>query len=602
MSDAPPEDPQLEAEKAALAGRLTAEGIDPERVLYYGVPAVTAARGDSPEPIAEWFAPMEAFVRRLHAHEVQVWDAVSYGVRNLARVCGPDLALFTAQLERFAELLVTLQGHGAEFHRLVSYGIGAMTERMQGKFWVLEAAYRVAERCGATGGDPGWMWQECVCDWTEALLHEDQLSRAQVEEAFERLGDFLEQVEEAGMTAGSRLSDGLATLARYGPDMAPHVEEWLRLILALIRSMTANDMSPYLPIGNGLGGVAGHVAPRELSGVLRFAVRLADLGIDPGGIIYEAFTPLARSIGTDAAIEIGRRLAEQGFDPFFLMRDAAAHVGSYSQAWPEALQAGQLEECLELLVRTAEHLHAVEKTGRKYFMDSVPYQAQRNAEDAAGLLEALRIGEQLARQGIAPGMTVAYGWPTVQDAAVKTPWILADGRTVIDALCAAQVDPEPTLSYAFPVLLKVAGGDREAFGRLRETLTDVVTSLAAAGVDSRDVLYRDVSAMADVRGGEGSDAFQQLLEQLRTVLAAMRDGGVSPARFLEAGLPAAARAATAQPWRLDAAFAAITRMAQEGRDGTSLLRSAAPSTRCWPPLSGRTTGCRRKRSSGASIR
>lgn len=554
---------------------LAKEGIDPDRVLSYGVSSVLECRGDAEEPMAEWLAPLGKFVHTVHGGEVPVWNAVSYGVRSLAQIEWPSLAAYRTTLGQLGALLVGLKAHGIDTDRLVNYGIASLCEGVGGRAWALEPAFRVAERVGATGGEPGWIWQECVRDWAAVLVPEEGGGQPAFERAMELLGDFVEQAPDAGMSAGSRLSEGLATLARYGPEMSGHLEGWLDLLLALIRSMASQEMSPYLPIGQGLAGLVGHVQADELSDALAFTVRLVDRGIHPGGILYEAFLPAASSLGTQRAIELGRRLGDQGFDPFFVLRDAAARVGAYAQGWPEGEREARLEGCLELLAQTAESLHAREQQGRKYFEDAVPFQVELAGGDPAQVQEALEHGAELAARGISPGMTLAYGWATVLDLAEGHPWMLDEGRAALDELSAAGIDPNTTLAYAFPILWKVSAENQAEFTRLRGTLVRVAQGLFAAGVDPRDVLYRDVSAIADVGSGDDSATFAGILDRLGALLIAMGEGGVSPKGFFESGLPAAARVAKDESWRLESCFGAIERMARAGRDGGALLEHSA---------------------------
>ncbi len=553
---------------------LAGEGIDPDRVLSYGVQSALECRGGAPGSMAEWLAPLGDFVRTVHGGDVPVWSAVSFGVRSLTQIDWPGLAEYRTALEQLGALLVGLRTQGIDTDRLVNYGIGSLCEGVRGRAWALEPAFRVAKRVAATGGEPGWIWQECVREWAAVLVPEDGGGQPAFERAMELLGDFLDQAPDAGMSAGSRLSEGLATLARYGAEMSDHLEGWLDLLLALIRSMASQDMSPYLPIGQGLAGLVGHVQADELDDALAFTVRLVDRGIHPGGILYEAFLPAASALGTQRAIELGRRLGDQGFDPYFVLRDAAARVGDCARGWPDEQREEHLERCLELLAQAAGSLHASEQHGRKYFEDAVPFQAERAAGDPAQVLEALEHGAQLAARGIAPGMTIAYGWATVLELAEGRPWMLDEGRAALDELSAAGIDPNTTLVNAFPVLWKVSGGSEAEFTRLRETLVRVAKVLSAAGVDPRDVLYRDVSAIADVGSDEDASTFAGILDRLGTLLVVMEEGGVSPQGFFEKGLPAAARVAKEEAWRLDACFGAIERMARDGRDGGVLLENA----------------------------
>ncbi|QDV07471.1 hypothetical protein Poly30_29970 [Planctomycetes bacterium Poly30] len=558
-----------------LSLRLAADGIDPERVLSYGVPAAIKCRGAAAEPVAVWLEPVESFVRSLHASEIELWSAISYGVRFVSRLSEADLEVFRGGLARYGETLLTLRAQGTDTSRLVTSGSGALGEVLPGHAWALEPVCRLAERVGGTpGGEPGWIWSLLVSEWARVLLNGEDSDRATFVRTMELLGDFLERVPDAGMHVGSRIADGVVTFARYGPGMVPYLGEWFDLVLALIRSMKAQGMSPYLCIGNGLGGIIGEVAPGELSEVLRFAVSLADRGIDPGGILYEAFMPAAYALGAPMAIELGRRLANEGFDPFTVLESAAPAIGSQAHAWPEEERADLLAECLELLTQTALSLHAIEGRGQKYFVDAVPYMADRVGGAPAELLDVLRMGARLAEQGVSPGMTFAYGWPTVLNLGEAHPWLPGEARGVVEELGGLGVDPEKTLSSAFPVLLKVAGDEPEEFRRLCRTLVEVITALEAAGVDPRSVLYRHVSAMADVRGDEGADAFRGLLGRLRALLLAMAEGGVSPAAFLEAGLPAAAREAREEPWRLDVCLDWATGLAKGGRDGAAILEHA----------------------------
>lgn len=557
---------------------LVSDGVGIDRLLDYGVQAALRCRGESAEPVAQWLEPLGSYVRTLHGGDVALWNAVSTGLQAFAEVEWSSCREFSACLARFGGLLVTLEGQGVETDRIVNYGIGALCQGIGGAAWALEPAMRVAERVGATGGEPGWIWQECVREWAGVLVPEGGGGQPVFERAMGQLGDFLDRAPAAGMSAGSRLSDGLATFARYGPEMADHLEEWLELTLALIRSMAEQDMSPYLPIGQGLGGLVGHVRADELGDVLGFVVRLADRGLHPGGVLYEAFVPAASTLGTPEAIEIGRRLAEIGFDPFHVLRDAAAAVGACAYAWPDAEREALRSECLGLLVDTATALQEIEANGDKYFQDAVPYHAQRAGADAGRLLEALRLGALLAQRGLRPGMTMAYGWPTVLDLAEEHDWIHAEGRACLEALSAESINPETTLSRAFPVLAKAADGSAEEFANLRRTLVEVAGSLARSGADPADVLYRDVSAMAEVGesgGATGPQALRTTLERFQSLLQVLSEGGVSPKGFLERGLPAAARAAQAQPSRLAACFESVERMARRGIDGASLLEQAA---------------------------
>ena len=123
------------------------------------------------------------------------------------------------------------------------------------------------------------------------------------------------------------------------------------------------------------------------------------------------------------------------------------------------------------------------------------------------------LAERLAQAGIAPGMFLAWGLPRALAGADTRPWLEAECLAWAGDLAAAGADPEPALSYAVPPMREMAGTDAEVFRTLRAALQDFIAMLAGLGLDYRDILFYDISALAENQAEE-SEAFIALLRRL----------------------------------------------------------------------------------------
>ena len=171
-------------------------------------------------------------------------------------------------------------------------------------------------------------------------------------------------------------------------------------------------------------------------------------------------------------------------------------------------------------------------------------------------------------------MVLAYGMPRALAGADTRAWLETECLSWAVNLAAAGADPEPALSYAVPPMLEMAGTDLEAFRKLRAALQDFIAMLTGFGIDYRDILFYDISALAENEAAE-SGAFIALLRRLGELVRLLVRSHIDPGQVVVNGLPAVARASVGHTWVLEDSLDASIRLAAAGRDPRLFLEQAA---------------------------
>ncbi|MGO9307685.1 MAG: hypothetical protein ACLQDL_01520 [Spirochaetia bacterium] len=551
-----------------LAGRLQAAGMDPAVPIEYGAKPLIEHAGRVGQPAQAWLERLEAFVRTLHSIPSDFWSPIHFCVPYLADVAGDRPAAFGDLLQQAGELLAELHRRDVPLTRTEQYGIRVAAGALGQSDRALGKVLAMAQRLAALGDDPGWLLQITVPELWNAAAREEALFSdwlRLVEAAAARLTDM-------GISVGYPFATGVGALAGHGAFLAAHLDLWLERIVEVSRSLLESALQPYgwyeygLP---GLSPIQGFPAG-SVTRALDIARDLADRGIHSGELLQVSFGLAGDETPQTVAAFLGaaERLSRCGIDPFFVLTGGLAANA--------ALLGGGADdpEGLDRVLELAEQLHAHGCSLRKTFEDGLPVLRELDGRWQGLFGRGFESAERLARAGIAPGMFLAWGLPRALAGADTRPWLEAECLAWAGDLAAAGADPEPALSYAVPPMLEMAGTDAGVFRTLRAALHDFIAMLAGLGLDYRDILFYDISALAENQAEE-SEAFIALLRRLGELVRLLVQSHHDPKPVLVSGLPAAARAGVRNRWVLEESLDASLRLAAAGLDPRPVLEQAA---------------------------
>jgi hypothetical protein len=551
-----------------LADRLRQAGIDPKVPIEYGAKPLIEHADRVDQPPQAWLERFEVFVRTLHSIPLDFWSPIHFCVPSLAGVAANRPETFNDLLRKAGELLAELHRHGVPLTRTEQYGIRISADALGRNDRALSAVFETGQRLAARGQDPGWLLQITVPElWNAAVKEEVLFCRwvQLVEATAAALADM-------GISVGYPFATGLAALAGHGALLREYLALWLEKIVQVSRSLVESSLQPYGWFEFGLVGLSpAHGFPAgSVTRALDIALNLADRGIHSGDLLQASFGLAgdAAPQTVDAFLGAAERLSRYGIDPFFVLTGGLAQNA--------ALLSRGLDDAdgLESVLSLAQQLHFQGRSLRKTFEDGLP--VLRELEDRSpGLFRrGFRLAERLARAGIDPGMVLAFGMSRALAGADTRAWLETECISWAENLAAVGADPEPALSYAVPPMLDMAGTELEVFGKLRAALQDFIAMLAGFGIEYRDILFYDVSALAENQATE-SGAFIATLRRLGELVRLMVQFHRDPGPVMVSGLPAAARAGVRHSWVLEDSLDTSIRLAATGRDPRRFLEQAA---------------------------
>ncbi|MGE0711418.1 MAG: hypothetical protein AB7N76_37250 [Planctomycetota bacterium] len=268
----------------------------------------------------------------------------------------------------------------------------------------------------------------------------------------------------------------------------------------------------------------------------------------------------------DLLASCAERLRLAGADPDPLLAiapDAAASAGGESAR----------DACLAAACAFAEALHAAGfslyfpchyavKAIAEVLVDR-PVDYQAALADLAAL--ATSLGEPAWK-------TFQRGAPqTARAAGRERPWVLTQALALGRDLAATGIDPGEVLARGVPALAAACGEQEDAFAAALAALRELTVAVEARGVVATSPILEGVRGAAEA----WSDAPAELpdaLGDLRDLVGALQDAGLSPHPVLEHGVAEALPATRERPWLRREVFPLAATLAGQGIDPVLTLQ------------------------------